>query len=382
LYIKLDDLERWFFYAETLIKKSDWKEIWNMSDSGAPIKRIEEITETPIDPKTRLTWSHDWYGPHEIRERAIELLKYEDLPLEGIRTTNGTNEANFNVAMTLLKRGDEVIVEMPSWIQSYIVCKYLANAKVKVLFTKEENQWRSNIDELNNLITKKTKLIWLNNPCNPTGQYLKTKELKAIVEIAEDHDVWIVQDEIYRGTEWDDKLSPSIVNHYVKGVTTGGISKTLGMTGLRIGWIACRDLEFMKKIHTTTMYVTLCTNRLGEILATKAMEPETYRRLVKAGKKIGGTNLTILKQWMRNHKELSWIEPKATYCSFLRFDFNMSSWDFCEKALKTQKVLLGPGSGFMVEGYVRLGFGSYTVKFKESLQRLANFIESLKRKKR
>ena len=153
--MKLDDLQKWFFYAETLIRKSDWKEIWSLSGSGAPIKRIEEITEKPIDPKTLLTWSHDWYGPHEIRERAIELLKYEDLPLEGIRTTNGTNEANFIVAMTLLNRGDEAIVEMPSWLQSYTICKYLANAEVKVLFTKEENRWKPNIDELSDLITKK-----------------------------------------------------------------------------------------------------------------------------------------------------------------------------------------------------------------------------------
>ena len=210
---------------------------------------------------------------------------------------------------------------------------------------------------------------------------MDTKELKAIIEVAEDHNLWIVQDEIYRGTEWDDELSPSMVNYYDKGVTTGGISKTLGVTGLRIGWIACRDVEFMKKIHATTMYVTLCTNRLGEILAIRAMEPETFRRLVKAGRKVGTANLTILKKWMRDHEELSWVEPKATFCSFPRYGFDMSSWDFCDRALKEQQVLLGPGSGFMVEGYVRLGFGSDTDRFKESLQRFDTFLKSLKHEK-
>jgi len=381
LDIQLDDLQKWFFYAETLLKKYNWKEIWSLSGPGAPIKRIEEITGIPIDPKTRLTWSHDWYGPHEIRERAIELLQYEDLSLDGIRTTNGTNEANFNVAMTLLNQGDEAIVQMPSWLQSYTVCKYLANANVKVLFTKEENQWKPNIDELNDLITKKTKLIWLNNPCNPTGQYLNAKELNTIIQVAEDHNIWIVQDEIYRGTEWNNKLSPSLVNHYDKGVITGGISKTLGVTGLRIGWIACRDVEFMKKIHATTMYVTLCTNRLGEILAIRAMEPENYQRLVKLGKRVGSTNLSILKKWVRDHNELAWIEPQATFCSFLRYAYDISSWNFCDRALKEQQVLLGPGSGFMVEGYVRLGFGSYTERFKASLQRFDTFLKSLRHKK-
>ena len=355
---------------------------WSLSSPGSPIKRIEEITDEPIDPTTLLTWSHDWYGSHEIRERAIALLNYEDLPLDGIRTTNGTNEANFNVAMTLLKPGDEAIVQMPSWLQSYTVCKYFANAKVKVLFTKEENQWKPTSNELSDLITKKTKLIWLNNPCNPTGQYLNAKEIKPIIEVAADHNLWIVQDEIYRGTEWDGNLSPSIINHYDKGVTTGGISKTLGVTGLRIGWIACRDLEFMKKIHATTMYVTLCTNRLGEILAITAMEPDTYKNLVKIGKKVGTANLTILKEWIRNQDELTWVEPQATFCSFPRYTFDLSSWDFCDRALKEQQVLLGPGSGFMVEGYVRLGFGSYTERFKESLQRFDTFLKSLTFKKR
>jgi aspartate/methionine/tyrosine aminotransferase len=111
------------------------------------------------------------------------------------------------------------------------------------------------------------------------------------------------------------------------------------------------------------------------------MEPENYRKIVKIGKTVGATNLIFLKKWVSDRKELTWVEPKASFCSFPRYDFDLSSWDFCDRALKEQQVLLGPGSGFMIEGYIRLGFGSYPERFRESLQKFDNFLISLKQEK-
>ena len=349
----------------------------SLGSSGAPHVPLAHILEEPLSLDTSLTWSGEWYGPRAVREGVIDCLKYKDLPLECIRTVNGSNEGIFNAIMTVVKPGDEVIVEMPAWYQYYAVTRYFAGATVKVIFSTEETRWKPNLEALQNSITPKTSLICLNNPCNPTGRVIEDHELQAIVDVAEDHDLWILQDEVYRGTEWDGPLAPSIVNHYDKGIAAASLTKTIGVTGLRMGWVACCDVAFMEKLHATTLYVGLCTNRLGELVAAHALTPERYPTLVAAGRELGARNLELLNAWMADQDGVHWVPPQATYCCFPGYEAVLSSWEFCKRGLLDHQVGVVPGSGFMVEGHIRLGFGMPTARFQDGLQRLSRFLHTL-----
>lgn len=378
----MDDLQKWdVTETSKIIKKHCLKDVINLGMSGAPIIEIRDIVERAVSSRTALGWSGKWRGPTLLRERILETQKYDSIDVENLLVTHGTSGANFIAIMTLVEPGDEVIIEMPSWIQTYMACKYIAGVKVKVLNSKQENRWRPNFERLNELVSPKTKFLWFVNPCNPTGRVWKPKEMKEIVSIAKDNNLWILQDEIQRGNEWNMELAPSVANYYEKGISTGGLSKAIGATGLRIGWIACQDKQFIERCISLATYVTLTTNRIGEELAILALEPEKYRGLMAKGRSVGLANLKIMKNWITNRADLSWIPPEGSYCTFPKYRCELNSWDFCERALKEHRVVVGPGSGFLTEGHIRVCLGETTSVFIEGLRRLGLFLESTQREK-
>ena len=110
-----------------------------------------------------------------------------------------------------------------------------------MLRRRQELNWGIDLDELAGLITPKTKLIYLCQPNNPTGAVFSEAQLTAICDLAARNGIYVISDEIYRGLEWSGQLSPAVVNLYERGVSTSSVSKTLGMSGTRLGWMASQD---------------------------------------------------------------------------------------------------------------------------------------------
>jgi len=375
LDISLDDFHNWWIYFLTRPNRS---EMISMTESCREIP-IKDIAPEGISPETVMSWSRDYYGPKELRERIIESQSYEDLTTDNVIVTTGTNEANMLAALAAVDAGDEVILEMPQWMQGYAVCKHILRAQIKMLYLKEENLWKPNVEELKNLVTPKTKLIWLCHPNNPTGSVLDQSEMRAICEIAEDCGAWVLQDEIYRNLEWDNVVSPSAVNYCDKGITAAGLSKTLGVEGMRIGWLACRDKAFVEKCNIFRVYSTLTTNLLGEKLATIALQPKKFKELVEAGKRIGRTNIKLVDQWIKKHNGcISWIPPGGSYNTFPKYHYDMKSLEFCKRALD-YKIIFTPGGAFPGgEGHIRLGVAIDTESLEQGLRRFDAFLTSLK----
>ena len=206
---------------------------------------------------------------------------------------------------------------------------------------------------------------------------ISEREMKGVVDIARANGVWVLQDSINRGLEWGGGLSPTVADYYEKGVTTGGLTKALGVTGLRIGWIICRDKAFISNCNAIQTYVNLCTSWPGEVLAMKLLEPETFKRITEEGKDIGRKNLPIFENWLSKHQStMGWVRPKGSFLGFPRYDYDISSWDLCEE-LSSSKIVLGPGVGFMTERHIRIGFGIETDLFTEGLNRLDNLMDEL-----
>jgi aspartate/methionine/tyrosine aminotransferase len=220
-------------------------------------------------------------------------------------------------------------------------------------------------------------MIWIVSPNNPTGMVVSASELRDVVEIARGTGTWVLHDAGHRGLEWDGGLAPAVVDLYERGVTTGGATKALGVTGLRVGWIVSRDKAFIAHCNTIQTYVTLCNSWPGEVLALKLLEPGTFRRVLETGKATGRQNRALFEAWLaRRPDRVGWVRPEGGYLGFPGYRYPMGSWALCERALR-HRVVLAPGTGFLTEGHVRIGFGIETPRFVEGLRRMDALLAEL-----
>lgn len=165
----------------------------------------------------------------ERLKAAIQTL-YETK--QNITVTHGAIGANQLVFLSLLEKGDEVVSVVPTYQQHYSIPESLG-CNVKLYFLKEENNWLPDLEELDEIITPKTKLLCLNNPNNPTGSVIPDWMLEKITEIAERKNVWILSDEVYRGLNLIGKpYSKSVADIYDKGISVGSMSKHTRSPGL------------------------------------------------------------------------------------------------------------------------------------------------------
>jgi len=338
------------------------RQVWTVHSLVDPEGRALTLGDVldgiPLD--LRLEKSGSRYGYPPLRQRIIESQRYQAAP-EHVLVTSGTQHANFLAFAATLEAGDEAIVESPSWEQPQVLCEAF-KVEPRILRRRPELGWRFDLDELRALLSPRVKLIYLCHPSNPTGAVLDERELKAVCAVADRIGAYVVSDEIYRGLEWDGMLSPSVVNLYERGVTTSSISKTLGMSGLRLGWLATRDRALRERCMELKYYVSLHQqSRLDEVVALAALEPTRYWRLVDKTMDAARVNYELVAAWMAANGVFSWVRPGGGFLSFPRYDLDIPSWDLCLRLLEAPyRTYLIPGSCYGHEGHVRLGFGSGT----------------------
>ena len=188
-----------------------------------------------------------------------------------ITVTLGAIGANQLVFLSLLEAGDEVVSIVPTYQQHYSIPESL-NCNVKLYFLKEENNWLPDLEELESMLTSKTKLLCLNNPNNPTGAVIPNWMLEEIVKIAQRRNIWILSDEVYRGLNLIGKpYSKSIADIYEKGISVGSMSKTYSLPGLRVGWVVGRA-DIINEINHQRQYNTISISALDDYFAAVALE--------------------------------------------------------------------------------------------------------------
>lgn len=319
------------------------------------------LTTTCISPLTvnDLSYSDDifnlklGYGDITGSERlkaAIQTL-YET-PKE-ITVTHGAIGANQLVFLSLLENGDEVVSIVPTYQQHYSIPQSLG-CNVKLYFLKEENNWLPDLDELNSMISSRTKLLCLNNPNNPTGSVIPDWMLEEIVKIAEKNNVWILSDEVYRGLNIVGKpYSKSVADIYDKGISVGSMSKTYSLPGLRVGWIAGRA-DLINEVNHQRQYNTISVSALDDYFAAIALEQKDC--IAQRNFKIMNEGLSVLNNWLSKTPKVKCILPKGGTTALLRYGSNLSSRELCKQLQKDTGVALLPGETLEMEGYVRLGF--------------------------
>jgi len=266
-------------------------------------------------------------------------------------------EGIFITLNTLLEKGDHVICTWPGYQSLYQVVDYLG-CELDKWSPQENNGWRFDIDALEKLIKPNTKLIICNFPHNPTG-YLPTKnDFQAIIDIAKRHNIYVFSDEMYRFLELNPaERLPAACDLYDKAISLFGMSKTFGLAGLRIGWLATKNKELYQQMMIFKDYTTICSSAPSEILALIALRAK--EKIIARQIKTISKNLILLDEFFKKHSQLfTWTRPRASTIGFAKILFPESSLNFCQRVVKDTGIMLLPSTVYDYDDqYFRLGFG-------------------------
>jgi hypothetical protein len=327
-----------------------------------------------LDPALPLDWNNrDFTGLPELKAHVIRQAGLDGTctPAD-VLITAGAAEANYLAIMQLLEPGDEIVIETPGWPQAEVLAKAIGARVVKVV-RQEAEQWRLPLDQLSDAITARTRMIFLSNPNNPTGDVLGESELASIVEMADRVGAWLLVDEVYAGLEWDGPRAPSIAGKYARGITTGSVSKGLGLQGLRTGWIICPDPGLIHDAVILRENASEIMNIMGEVIAEIALRPDRYDAAIEQARDAGRKNLARMNAWLGQQDALSWVSPRAGLIGLAKLPQGIESDAFARFLLADPyRTFLLPGTAYDQPGHIRLGVGGgASVNLEEGLSRLA-----------
>ncbi len=294
--------------------------------------------------------------------------------------TVGGSEGIDIALRALVGPGDEVIVPEPSFV-AYKGCAAFTGATAKVLNLKAEDEFKLTPEALEAAITPKTKVVIIPFPNNPTGAIMTRAELAGIVEVLKDKDIIAISDEIYSELCYGEKhvSIASFPEMKDKTLVINGFSKSYAMTGWRLGYICGHSIliEAMKKIH---QYALMCSPTTAQYAAIEAL-------------KSGDTSVEeMCKEYNRRRRVLlngfrkmglECFEPLGAFYIFPSIRATgVTSDEFCEQLLISEKVLVIPGNAFgeCGEGFVRVCYASSMEDIMEALKRIERFINRLKEK--
>ena len=301
---------------------------------------------------------------------AIQSL-YETQNLSNITVTHGAIGANQLVFESILEKGDDVLVVVPTYQQHYSIPKALG-ANVNLLFLKEENKWLPNLKELESKLTRRTKLICLNNPNNPTGSVIPNEMLERIVEIAKNNNSWILSDEVYRGlNHTGNPYSKSVADIYEKGISVGSMSKTYSLPGLRVGRICARE-DLIAEVNKHREYNTISVSILDDYFSAIALENRNI--IAKRNFEIINQGLNILNEWSNEEIFIKIIPPQGGTTVLARYKKDISSKILCRELHTKTGVAILPGETMEMEGFVRIGFCTEPNTLKTGLKEFSKII--------
>src|SRR5262249_54076581 len=343
-------LERWMTKYETCVK-------YDIAESGIlPLPVNDLLSFEPSGDRSaildrllniRLGYS-EAPGTLELRRALAET--YHNCEPGNILVTTGAIEANFLLFNVLLKAGDHVIAPHPAYQQLYSVARAIG-CDVSLWKVGPDSGCRYDVDELERLVTPKTRLIVVNTPHNPTGAMLSADELERVYDLAESVGALVMCDEAYR---WltipgGESLAPPIFNLGASGISVGTVSKPFGLPGLRIGWIAAGK-ETVAQCWAMRDYVSLSPGKLNDALALLAIKHRD--RIVERNNRIISANLAAAKAWIARHSGiLSWRPPRGGLLALLHYNLDIPSLELANKLAEQYSVMLAPGSAFGYENH-------------------------------
>ena len=311
-------------------------------------------------------------GSASLREAIAGL--YSGVSPDEVITFNGASEGIMAFMSTALQPDDHVIVQFPAYQSLYEVTRS-RGCDVTLWWMDEEKGWSPDLEVLQELAGPATKAIVINSPHNPTGYQVPESSFSALIEFAEERDITIFSDEVYRLLEHraDDRL-PAMVDVPGAHVSLGDVSKAYGLAGLRIGWVATRDRDLLGRLARYKDYSTICNSAPGEFFAGIALRHRG--KIVARNLDIIRRNVGLLDDFFTTWSSLfSWVRPRGGTTAFPRLRAGEGAFALCTDLLDSAGILLVPGTVFEHDdAHIRFGYGRQDMP--EALERLDGYLRT------
>ncbi|HEY7668846.1 MAG TPA: aminotransferase class I/II-fold pyridoxal phosphate-dependent enzyme [Actinomycetota bacterium] len=332
----------------------------DLSESGVRPMSIRELLGPLADAETFLATTRLGYplseGSEETRANIAEW--YPGATTEHVTVVNGGSEANHLTLWSLLEPDDRLAFMLPNYLQGLGLGHAYAERTDTFRLRLLDGRWALDLEELERSVGKRTKVVMVCNPNNPTGAVLTEPEMDAVIAVASRVGAWIVSDEIYRGAEVDtDETSPTFWGRYDRVAVTSGLSKAFAMPGLRTGWVVAPP-ELIREIWAHHDYTTLTPGIVSDALTALAMRPDVRENILVRTRGIIRANLPALEGWLASHGELfAGVRPVAGAIHYASYDLPIGSRRLVDRIREQVSVLLVPGKMFGLGRGIRFGFG-------------------------
>jgi aspartate/methionine/tyrosine aminotransferase len=309
-------------------------------------------------------------GAPSLRQEICRI--YTTTQPDQVLVISGAEEGIFLFMLAALQPGDHVIVHSPCYQSLSEVARSLG-CEVTPWNAREENDWIPDLNELKSSLRPTTRAVVINTPHNPTGLLMTRQNFAQVNRFAQEHGLLLFSDEVYRESEYDpsDRL-PAACDINQQAVSLGVMSKTYGLAGLRIGWLATSNPGLYERLVKMKDYTTICSSAPSEFLAELALRHR--EKIAQRNVDIITANLSLLDGFFSRHAEkFNWKRPKAGSVAFPRL-LGEDVDAFCHALVTLVGVLLLPGSLFDDPGnHFRIGFGRQNMP--EALARLEEFLQ-------
>ncbi len=345
-------LERYFakyeFSAKYMLSSSDC-DGFRMND----ILSMSTIEELKIWQNLQLGYTES-QGLPILRDEITKL--YSTISSDDVMVLT-PEEGVFVALNSILSKDDHVICIAPSYQSLHQVVRSIG-CDIIFWLPDEEKGWYFDPNDIEKAIRPNTRLIIVNFPHNPTGYLPSLHDFQRIIDIAKENNLILFSDEMYRYLEHDSELRlPSASDLYPNAVSLSGLSKTFGLAGLRIGWLATKNQELLQEMLAFKDYTTICNSAPSEVLALIGLRHK--ESLVGHNLKKIRLNLNLLDEFIQKHAHiLSWNKPKAGTIGLAKLNIDFPSEVFCERIVKDTGIMIVPSEVFDYgDKHIRLGFG-------------------------
>jgi len=329
-------------------------------------------------------------GVLELREAIAQKIKKENgvkCSAENIVVSNGGKQAVSNTISAIINKGDEVIIFSPYWVSYPSLVSFYEGVPV-IIMTKEQDNYKIDIDTLRNNITEKTKLIMLNSPNNPTGLIYTKDELKEIAKVVEEFDLFVISDEIYEKIIFDNNKFYSIASISPKmaenTIIINGFSKSHAMTGWRIGY-SVSNSKLACKIASIQSQVTHHNCSISQYAAIEALTNSDIDIEVDNMRKSYEDRRNLICKKLSDVDDVSFNIPNGAFYIFLNIskyygDKIKNSYNMIDYILETAGLVTMPGDSFGEPSTIRLSFATTKENIIVGVEKLKQALYHLKSK--
>ncbi len=356
------------FRIERYYARYEFSTRYMLSSSDCESRTIADVLALEPGAERRLldTWCGytESPGSPELREAIAGL--YETAGPDDVIVCSCAEEGIFLLYHALLAAGDHAVVEAPCY-ESALELARSTGAAVTAWQRRFGDGWAHDLDALRAAIHDATRVLYVNQPHNPTGTLMDRATFEAVAELAGAHGLVLFSDEVYRELEHDagDRL-PAACDLAAGAVSLGSISKSYGLPGLRLGWLVTRDAGLRERLLALKDYTTICSSAPSEVLTAVALRHREV--LLERNLGLVASNLALLDDFLARHaRAFSWVPPVAGPIGFPLVS-GLGDVDALCAELAAAGVLLLPGSVYDAPDHVRMGFGR--ANFPEALELL------------